>query len=103
MMDVVGAQVEESAYARTLLTAIADVDESLAGTGGGASASYGTVKKVDEIEFYPVTSESGSSSTLNGIEYGEILIERLRALMGVELAGKYFRAGGANFFRMAVC
>lgn len=100
MMDVVGSEVDESAYARTLLTGISDVDANLAGTGGGgSSATYGTIKKVDEIEFFPVTSGSGSSSTLSGIDYGEVLIERLRALFSVELAGRYFRSSSnKNFF-----
>lgn len=102
MMEVVGAQVDESAYARDLLSKISDIDDSLAGTsGGGSSATYGPVKKVDEIEFWDITAENAGTATtlLSGIKYGEVLIERLRALFGVELVGRYFRAkAGVDFF-----
>lgn len=96
MMDVVGSQAEESAYARELLDQIAEVDEALNDTGTSATstATYGALKKVDEVEFWPVTETSGASSaasTIVGRDWGEILIERLRALMGVELGGRYFR------------
>ncbi len=98
MMDVVGAQVDESAYARELLASIADVDASLAGSGSGSSATYGAVKKVDEIEFHPLSSGESGTTTLSGVSYGEVLIERLRALFGVELTGRYFRSSACNQF-----
>ena len=101
-MEVVGAQTEEAAYCRALLTSIAEVDTALAGTGGGSSATYGAVKKVDELEFYDVTSGSSGTTTLSGVSYGEVLIERLRALLGVQLAGRYFRSGTAPYFTMNV-
>jgi hypothetical protein len=93
MMDVVANQVDEAAYAMSLLTAIDTVDTALAGAGGsGSSASYGAVKQVDEVEFYDIKDGSTGTSTLSGVEYGEVLIERLRALLCVELAGRYFRS-----------
>ena len=97
MMDVVGAQVEESAYARDLLTKIAAVDDAInTGTGSSGGASFGGLKKVDEIEFWsPKDSQGAITTTLSGVDYGEVLIERLRALFGVELAGRYFRAGSS--------
>ena len=95
MMTVVGDQVEESAYARVLLGQIEDIDTAIIAGGGSSTATYGAVKKVDEIEFHPVTSDSGSTSTLSGEELGEVLIERLRALFDVPLNGRYFRSGGS--------
>lgn len=97
MMTVVGDQTEEAAYARTILTALADVDTSLASGGTGSSASYGTLKKVDEVEFYPIDESGGSATTiLAGIAYGEVLIERLRSLFDVPLNGHYYRASARN-------
>lgn len=99
MMNVVGEQTEEATYARSLLTQIAAVDTALAASGSSSTAAtYGALKKVDEIEFHPVTGDSGSgsSSTIAGRDWGEILIERLRALFHVELAGRYFRTTGLN-------
>ena len=98
MMTVVANQVDEAAYARELLVSIAAVDTALASSGSSSSATYGAVKKVDEIEFHPITSGSGSTSTLSGVEYGEVLIERLRALFGIELAGRYFRSSPSTHF-----
>lgn len=100
MMDVVANQVDEAAYARDLLTKIAAIDTALGNTGvGGSSATYGAVKKVDEIEFYsPTVGTTTTSSSLSGIKYGEVLIERLRALLGVDLVGRYFRGGAAIQF-----
>lgn len=98
MLDVVASQVDEAAYARDLLTKIAAVDAALASSGSGSSATYGAVKKVDELEFYDVTSSSGGTSTLSGVEYGEVLIERLRALFGVEMIGRYFRRSSGNTY-----
>lgn len=97
MMNVVGDQVEESAYARVLLASLAEIDLAL-GTLSTNTSTAGTIKKVDEIEFYPVTSESAAFTNLSNIEYGEILIERLRALFGVTLVGKYFRSAPGSFY-----
>lgn len=97
MMDVVGAQVEESAYARVILTALAAVDAAIASSGSGSGATYGALKKVDEVEFYSPEDSSGSTtSVLSGVTYGEVLIERLRALFGVDLAGRYFRSSSRS-------
>lgn len=98
MMDVVANQTEAAAYARELLISIADVDTSLAVTGGGSSATYGAVKSVDEISFYDVKNGSSGNATLSGVAYGDMLIERLRSLFGVELAGRYFHSGATNSF-----
>lgn len=100
MLDVVASQVDEAAYARDLLTKIAAVDTALAAaSSGGSSATYGAIKKVDEIEFFSPADSSGSTtSTVSGIAYGEVLIERLRALFGIELVGRYFRSSPSNGF-----
>lgn len=102
MMDVVGAQTDEAAYARDLLTKIAAIDTAIISGGSSSSATYGAIKKVDEIEFHPVTGDSASTSTLSGEDLGEVLIERLRALFDVPLNGKYFRSGFSNTFPIAL-
>ncbi len=92
MMTVVGDQVEESAYARTLLTSLAAVDTAIAAGGSGSGATYGALKAVDEVSFYaPSESDGASTTTLSGVSYGEVLIERLRALFDVPLNGRYYR------------
>jgi hypothetical protein len=99
MMTVVGDQTEEAAYARTILTSLAAVDTAIAASGVSSStATYGSLKQVDEVQFYPVTdsSSSASSATLSGVAYGEVLIERLRALFDVPLNGRYYRTGMFN-------
>lgn len=97
MMDVVGAQTDEAAYARTILASLADIDTALASSGSTSSATYGALKKVEEVEFFsPEQSGGATVSTLSGIEYGEVLIERLRALFDVPLNGRYYRTGMAN-------
>lgn len=100
MLDVVASQVDEAAYCRDLLTKIAAVDTALAASGSsGSSATYGAVKKVDEIEFFsPSDSSGGTTTAISGIAYGEVLIERLRALFGIELVGRYFRSSPSNNF-----
>ncbi len=99
MMDVVANQVDEAAYARDLLTKIAAVDAAIDASGSsGGGGTYGAVKAVDEIEFYDVKSGASATTTLSGVKYGEVLIERLRALFGVDLAGRYFRNGPVSQF-----
>jgi hypothetical protein len=104
MMDVVGAQTDEYEYALTLLDQIDAVDTALNETGTTQTSTItgtGALKKVDEVEYYApkdsvVNGEviSGATTAIVGRDWGEILIERLRALFGVELAGRYFRKGG---------
>ncbi len=99
MMTVVANQVDEAAYARELLVSIAAVDTALATSGtSSSSATYGAVKSVDELSFYDVKDGSSGSSTLSGVAYGDVLIERLRALLGVGLTGRYFHKSPTNQF-----
>lgn len=101
MFEVIGDDVDALAYARELLVAIDAVDDAIASSGtSGSSAEYGAVKKVDEIEFHDIKDGSSGTSTLSGRKYGEVLIERLRTLFGVDLEGYYFRGSfhGSFFF-----
>ncbi len=92
MLDVVGDNTVDAEYARELLAGIVAVDEAMANTGTSGNAStYGSIKQVDEISFHPITAESTGVTIIAGYKYGEVLIERLRALLGVDLQGHYFR------------
>lgn len=94
MMTVVGEQLDEAAYARELLTQIAAVDAAIVESGSSSGAStYGSVKKVDEVEFHSIKDSNGATTTiLTGVALGEVLIERLRALFDVPLNSRYFQA-----------
>lgn len=99
MMDLLGADVDEAAYVRTLLTEIAAVDTAINTAGvGGAAATYGAVKKVDELEFHPLTIGQTGTSTLTGVSYGEVLINRLSLELGIGIEGYYFRRKAAINF-----
>jgi hypothetical protein len=92
MFDVIGARDEEAAYARVLLGLIADVDDALSEVGTSTEET-GALKQVDEIHWHPIseTSSSTSDSAPTGTKWGEVLIERLRALFDVPLGSRYFR------------
>lgn len=104
MMDVVGAQPDEYEYALTLLDQIDAVDVAMNATGSSATSTIsgtGALKKVDEIEWWKPSDSvvngvvvSSQSTAVVGRDWGEVLIERLRALFCVDLAGRYFRKGG---------
>ncbi len=101
MMEVVGAQPDEYDYALTLLDQIEAVDTAMNSAGASSTSTIsgtGALKSVDEISWYSPaesvvngTVVSSQSTAIVGRDWGEILIERLRALFGVDLAGHYFR------------
>jgi hypothetical protein len=88
MMDKVGGSVDEQAAVVTILAELVTVDAALA-SSGSTSTSTGGIKKLDEIEFYDVTTETVSAS-VDAHTRGKMLIERLRQCFGVELGGRYF-------------
>jgi hypothetical protein len=83
-IEVVGGDAQALASATTWLDRLAEIDDALTGSGATGTATFGDLKKVDEVEFYPVSeSGGGSSSTLDLIGQGRVLIQRLARLLGV--------------------
>lgn len=86
MMDLVGENATDKAQIETWLTRLAVIDTTLTGaSSSGSSATYGSLKKVDEVEFYPVSedSDSSSSGTISLVEQGRTLIGRIARALGV--------------------
>lgn len=83
--DAIDSDAE--ALIRAILTEIAAVDAVLAAAGLTVSAQ-GTLKKVDEIEWYNTTT--GASNGTGAIARGRSLITRLSIMLGVPVYGDYF-------------
>lgn len=70
-----------------ILTALATVDAAILAAGSTSTSSAGGLKKVDEIEFYPVTTTTGTSSFtsgsgVNAVTFGRMMIRRLAQRLG---------------------
>jgi hypothetical protein len=107
-MDAVGGNAEAVTHVTAWLTELAVIDDNLEVTsgGGGGSATYGSLKKVDEIEFYS-TSESGGSTTttVGAVDRGRMLIQRIARILGVAdvmPVGDYFSARSLNTGELAL-
>lgn len=72
---------------RQILVELATVDGVLAQSGLSVSAQ-GTLKKVDEIEWYNTTT--GAANGSGALARGRMLITRLSVMLGVPLYGDYF-------------
>jgi hypothetical protein len=85
MMSLVGENTEDKAQIVTWLGQLSEVDDALTGsTATNSSATYGALKKVDEVEFYaPADGSSNSSGTLSRVEQGRALIGRIARALGV--------------------
>lgn len=107
MIDLVGGNATDQATVDAWLVRLAAIDEELTGSDASSStASYGTLKKVDEIEFYPVTSDTDASTTaLSSIEQGRVLIARLARALGMADVlpyGDYFSQKSPMGFTLAL-
>jgi hypothetical protein len=80
MLGLVGDGAERQATVEAILTELAAVDAALASSGASAAAR-GALKKVDEIEWHPITADD-SGSTVTAKERGQILIHRLARRFG---------------------
>ena len=102
MMDLVGTNATDQAQIEAWLTRLTAIDDALTGaSAASASATYGALKKVDEVEFYPTGGDDSSSGagTLTLVEQGRTLIARIARAMGVSdylPIGDYFGAHCAH-------
>lgn len=94
MLDTIGADSVEQSSVESILTELVTLDAAIAtgATGAGGVYGAGALKRVDEVEFYNVTGESGSTNAglVTALRRAKMLVERLRQRFGVELAGNYF-------------
>lgn len=75
MMDTIGADADAQALVETILAELITVDAALA-TTGASSATYGSLKQVDEVQFYP-TDDGSETSTVGALKRGRMLVRRL--------------------------
>lgn len=105
MMDLVGQNATDQAEIETWLTRLAAIDSALTSSTSDTD-EHGAIKKVDEVEFYPVGGEDGTgSSTLGLIDQGRTLIARIARAMGVSdylPQGDYFGAQKPNGFTISL-
>lgn len=86
MMDLVGTDATAQAQIEAWLDRLQLVDESLTGDAASAvSATYGSIKKVDEVEFYPAATDGSATATTTMplVTQGRTLIGRIARALGV--------------------
>lgn len=86
MMNMVGDNATDQEQIEEWLERLTEIDEELTSSeSSGSTATYGALKKVDEVEFHPPTdgetTSAGSSIAL--VEQGRVLIARLARAFGV--------------------
>ena len=85
MMNLVGQNATDQAEIEGWLTRLGEIDTALLGSGSSTTtATYGALKKVDEVEFYEPTDDSSTgASTIALVEQGRVLIHRIARALGV--------------------
>jgi hypothetical protein len=97
LMDKIGSVAEEQAAVETILAELVTVDAAIAASGSTTSAAGG-LRKVDEIEFFDVTTTSVESAVA-APERGRMLVNRLAACFGLstgDLPSNYFAQGSSG-------
>lgn len=85
MMDLVGNNATSSEQIVEWLDRLTEIDESLTSSeSSGTTATYGAIRKVDEVEFFePKDGSDASASTITLVEQGRVLIARIARALGV--------------------
>ncbi len=107
MIDLVGTNATDQAEIVVWLTRLAAIDAALTGSAAAsATSTYGSLKKVDEVEFYPTTDDSSSDTgTLSLVAQGRTLIGRIARAMGVSDSlpiGDYFGSRRPSGFTISL-
>jgi hypothetical protein len=108
MMDLVGDDATAKAQIETWLARLAVIDTTLTGAAAsGTSATYGALKKLDEIEFYEPSDDSGNSDadTISLVSQGRTLIARIARALGVAdylPIGDYFGSSRPTGFTISL-
>lgn len=82
MMDLVGSNATDQAQIDAWLLRLADIDAALTGDAS-STATYGAIKKVDEVEFFAPTEQQEGSNTLSLVTQGRTIIGRIARALGV--------------------
>jgi hypothetical protein len=105
VMDLVGSNATDQAEVDEWLLRLTEIDDALvgvsgtgSGSGGTTTATFGALKRVDEIEFHPPSDSDsggggGEATSLTLIQQGRALIDRLARAFGVSdylPVGDYF-------------
>ncbi len=104
MMDTVGADADAQTHVEGILAELLTVDAALA-SSGSTTTSAGSLKKVDDVEWYDTSTSTTGASTVTAPERGKMLINRLAACFGFrtdELPSNYFAAGSSSGNEMAL-
>lgn len=84
MMNLVGSNDTDQAQIVEWLDRLAEIDEQLTtGSASGTTATYGPLRRVDDVEFHPPDSDGDDASSLGVVDQGRVLIARLARAMGV--------------------
>lgn len=97
VMDAVGSDSTAQARVEAIMAELATIDTALA-AAGGSTASLGSLKRADDIEWHPITAES-QGVTIDAMKRGRILINRLAAAFGFrtdELPMNYFSGASSG-------
>jgi hypothetical protein len=83
MINKVGADPTDEAEVTAWLAELAVIDETVA-SDGATSHTHGALKKVDEVEFHPITADSAVAVSVGAIDRGRMIIKRLARALGVD-------------------
>lgn len=89
-LTVIGADADKQAYVVGLLDELDTLDAAIAAEGS-SSASYGAIKRADEVEFY---EPSADSSAVDTMRRASMVAGRLSQALGVPIAHRYFGSRG---------
>jgi len=93
-IQLIGADATKQAYVESILTELATVDAAIAAQGA-SGATYGALKKVDEVEFYsPKESSTTTEDLVSSMKRGRMLCSRLSSAVGVPKVANYFGTHG---------
>lgn len=106
MMDQVGSNATDQAEVETWLTRLVAIDTALTSSSSSSTATYGALRKVDEIEFYePSDDSSAGAGNISLVDQGRVLIQRLARAFGVSDVlpiGDYFGTSHPMGFELAL-
>jgi len=95
MMLLVGDNATDSTQVIDWLTELAVIDERLNIDETSAAYASGSLKRIEDIEFYGLTESGGSVGRVGFQERGKMLILRIARALGVDDVlpnGDYFKA-----------
>jgi hypothetical protein len=106
MMNLVGSDATDQAQIDTWLTELTALEAAIAAGTSASSATYGALRKVDEVEFFSPEESGGSAGTsTSAADRGTVLIQRIARALGVSdylPIGNYFKATVRSGFMISL-